>query len=315
MIYDIIIIGAGISGLTAAVKLREAGKSCLVLEKSRGLGGRMATRRRDDAVFDHGAQYLTAKSEEFSSLVENAKAQGILREWFTSDSGNTRYCGSSGMTSLPKFIAGDLEIRRQTKVIRLDRSADTWTVQTDSGDNFMARKLLLTAPLPQSIELLDTSGIPISSEDDTILRRVEYTKCLAFMLLLNQPVEISQSGYLESGQDGPVKVIADNFTKGVSDTPAITIHMSPDFSRENYELPPADAFEKLQEHFDDRIVRTLVSWNSHRWGYALCLNPIPARSYTISNLGLHFCGDSFFASKIEGAYLSGSNVAEHIQMT
>lgn len=37
--FSVIVIGAGISGLTAALKLREAGVSCLVLEKNDGVGG------------------------------------------------------------------------------------------------------------------------------------------------------------------------------------------------------------------------------------------------------------------------------------
>ena len=53
---DCIIIGAGIAGLLAATMLNRANMSVRILDKGRGLGGRMATRRQDGAVFDHGAQ-------------------------------------------------------------------------------------------------------------------------------------------------------------------------------------------------------------------------------------------------------------------
>jgi len=42
------IIGAGLTGLTAASLLRDAGVEITVFDKSRGLGGRLSTRRTRD---------------------------------------------------------------------------------------------------------------------------------------------------------------------------------------------------------------------------------------------------------------------------
>ncbi|MFM8721078.1 MAG: FAD-dependent oxidoreductase, partial [Chthoniobacterales bacterium] len=69
MIHDTIVIGAGLAGLAAAGRLRKAGQDVLVLEKSRGLGGRAATRRWDGLPVDHGAQFFTARSEDFRDQV------------------------------------------------------------------------------------------------------------------------------------------------------------------------------------------------------------------------------------------------------
>ena len=56
------IVGAGLSGVTCAASLHEQGISVRVFEKSRGIGGRMATRRTPAGLhFDHGAQYFTAR--------------------------------------------------------------------------------------------------------------------------------------------------------------------------------------------------------------------------------------------------------------
>ncbi|MEM7652453.1 MAG: FAD-dependent oxidoreductase, partial [Pseudomonadota bacterium] len=59
------IIGAGISGLAAADRLRLSGHSVTLFDKSRGVGGRMATRRSDHGSFDHGAQYFTVRDGRF----------------------------------------------------------------------------------------------------------------------------------------------------------------------------------------------------------------------------------------------------------
>ena len=60
---SIAIIGAGLSGLSCANALAEAGASVHVFDKGRGPGGRTSTRRVEvDGArlsFDHGAQYLS----------------------------------------------------------------------------------------------------------------------------------------------------------------------------------------------------------------------------------------------------------------
>ena len=55
MTERIAIIGAGLAGLSAARALTAAGHTPVVFEKSRGLGGRLATRRTEFGPIDHGA--------------------------------------------------------------------------------------------------------------------------------------------------------------------------------------------------------------------------------------------------------------------
>ena len=54
------IVGAGMAGLSAAREMRRRRPDLMITiyEKSRGFGGRVATRRRDGFVFDHGAQVI-----------------------------------------------------------------------------------------------------------------------------------------------------------------------------------------------------------------------------------------------------------------
>ncbi|MFN6068758.1 MAG: FAD-dependent oxidoreductase, partial [Pseudanabaena sp.] len=52
---DVIVIGAGMSGLICAQQLKQAGLDVTIVEKSAGLGGRMATRRLQGTWVDHGA--------------------------------------------------------------------------------------------------------------------------------------------------------------------------------------------------------------------------------------------------------------------
>ncbi len=61
--FDNIIIGAGLAGLHLCSHLKK--DETLIIEKSRGVGGRMATRRINDLPVDHGVQYI---SKEFTFI-------------------------------------------------------------------------------------------------------------------------------------------------------------------------------------------------------------------------------------------------------
>src|SRR4028118_2371524 len=56
--FDVAVIGAGMAGLSCAQRLRQAGYSVAVVEKSRGAGGRVATRRVQGPRAAHGGCYL-----------------------------------------------------------------------------------------------------------------------------------------------------------------------------------------------------------------------------------------------------------------
>ncbi len=78
---EILILGAGMTGLSAATELQRAGRRVLVLDKGRSVGGRMATRRMGEAVFDHGAQFMTARSARFQATLGDMVENGAVVEW------------------------------------------------------------------------------------------------------------------------------------------------------------------------------------------------------------------------------------------
>ncbi|MDC0887938.1 NAD(P)-binding protein [Porticoccus sp.] len=75
------IIGAGISGLSCAKALEQAGYDVEVFDKGRNLSGRMATRRNDLSEFDHGAQYFTAKHPAFIQEVDRWIGADVAQVW------------------------------------------------------------------------------------------------------------------------------------------------------------------------------------------------------------------------------------------
>ena len=76
----IAVIGAGLSGLVFARTLN-ADTKVVIFEKSRGFGGRMATRRAELLEFDHGAQFFTAKGDPFQNFLKPFMDVGIVKVW------------------------------------------------------------------------------------------------------------------------------------------------------------------------------------------------------------------------------------------
>ena len=172
---DIVVVGAGLSGLTAARSLQEKGHKVIVLDKGRGLGGRMATRRitapdGSVALFDHGAQFFTVRNPVFQQLVDQWIADGIVREWcrgFVADDGHPRYVANNGMAALTKHIAQGLDVRTSTLVFAVkpcDADPKKWTVVIDDNSRIDCDAVLMTCPLPQSYSLTVTTGVELPQD-------------------------------------------------------------------------------------------------------------------------------------------------------
>ncbi|WP_206603161.1 FAD-dependent oxidoreductase [Leptolyngbya ohadii] len=121
---DVAVIGAGLAGLTCAQQLRQAGYRVVVIEKSRGLGGRAATRRLMTTCADHGLRYLESQGERSQIFIDRLLQAGVLVPWtektHTLNSAGVitvdpevhpRYAAPNGMSAIAKELAIHLEGR------------------------------------------------------------------------------------------------------------------------------------------------------------------------------------------------------------
>lgn len=319
----IIIIGAGLSGLVAARELQRAGYEVLVLEKSAQAGGRMATREIGDAVFDTGAQFFTARSEEFKNALANWMKNGIAREWFAGypspenkkprDS-YPRFCGVRGMKGIAEFLARELEIHFQTEIKTLRYKNKFWTARAASGGEYSGDFLILTAPIPQSLSLFDSCDQVLPAPAQAALESVEYQPCFAVLATLKNAAKLSAPGALYVDGE-PIAWLADNFCKGISSQAgAVTIHSTGKFARENFEADENFIAEKLlsaaQKHFDAPL--QIEDFQVRRWRYSKPQNALEEGAIFISDLNLCFAGDGLNGAKIEGAFGSGLAAARKI---
>ena len=320
-----IVVGAGISGLLAARELQAEGWCVTVLDKGRSVGGRMATRRVGEGNFDHGAQFFTVRGERFAGLVEGWLAAGAAEEWARgfadatgehSEDGHPRYRGSDGMTSIPKHLACGLDVHTGEKAVRVEPSGDGWEVACESGLRVAGAALLLTAPVPQSLELAESGGYALPERVRGQLQEVSYDPCLALMALLDSPVGVPEPGGMQIKGE-PLDWIGDNRRKGISQAPAITIHAGPGWSRDHFEDDEPGITHSLLSLAGDQLGTDLepltVDTSLVRWRYSWVTNSHPELFLSASDgPPLLFCGDAFGQPKVEGAALSGLAAADRL---
>ncbi|MDQ3652812.1 MAG: FAD-dependent oxidoreductase [Acidobacteriota bacterium] len=334
--HSCVVVGAGMSGLMAARTLQAGGVRVKVLDKGRGVGGRLATRRSGVGVFDHGAQFFTVRDENFQRLVDELIDAGIVSVWCRGfadetgaarDDGHPRYFAHGGMTAMAKYLARGLDVQTGVRITALTKHVDDWELIAESGETWRAGNLILTSPVPQSLQLLATRGIALPSKIGSALEAITYDPCIALLVLLDagtsgvpEPGGVKIARYFGDANASPAPVegeplawLADNHRKGISpDASAVTIHAGPDFSRAHFAEDDETVTQLIIEAASLRWIdrRKVREAQVKRWRYSKPVHVYPERCLMIPELSLAFAGDAFGAPRIEGAALSGLAVAD-----
>jgi renalase len=169
------VVGAGLSGLAAARELTANGHEVIVFEKSRGLGGRLASRRAEGTVVDHGSPVIAAPpGSALRALVDELDiddrvdlADGIAF--------------SGGATRLPKLMASALDVRRGVRLTALRGATASFELGDEQGNSHgSVDAVVVTAPAPQAADLLERS--PESAERVNALRALPYAPAVMVLL-------------------------------------------------------------------------------------------------------------------------------------
>ncbi|MGI9241125.1 MAG: NAD(P)/FAD-dependent oxidoreductase [Verrucomicrobiales bacterium] len=315
---DCIVVGAGIAGLMAARTLHDAGLKVRVLEKGRGLGGRMASRRRDGATFDHGAQFFTVRDPRFEFWVEQWLRAGAAVPWYDLPKSGRHFRAAPGMTGIAKHVAQGLNVETQRKLNRVRHSTDrspSWEVETAEHGSYHARALILTPPVPQSLELLDAGEFRLPPASRARLEELRYHRCIAAMAILDRPSAITDhSGALKLDGE-PIQWIADNQRKGVSpDVPSVTIHSTPAFAERHWDHENSERIPILLDAAATHLGANVVSSDGHRWGFSQPISAYGEEAFFDGQRNLAIAGDGLVGGRVEGAVLSGLAAAGAIRL-
>jgi predicted NAD/FAD-dependent oxidoreductase len=317
--WDTIVIGAGISGLAAAGILEAAGQRVCVLDKGRGVGGRATRRRTASAVFDHGAQFIRAHSPAEAAALRDWEDMTVVRQWTSSLEHPTRgtvkgpiYVGRGGMNCLAKYLAAGLTVAPGVEVVEIRPATGGWVVGDTNRRQFTASSVVLTSPVPQSLNILEDIRAFFAPELLSRLENVRYEPCFAVLAEFGERTTLPEPGAIWPGH-GPVAWIADNWAKGISPVPgSVTIHASVEYSVAN--------MEKGVDEVGEELLAACAEWlpniapkmtQTHRWRYGRP-SVLDGSPYLLTGISgpLVFAGDAFGGGNVMGAYTSGLAAAD-----
>ncbi|MBK1646452.1 deoxyribodipyrimidine photolyase [Thiocapsa imhoffii] len=304
----IAIIGSGMTGLACARKLTDAGYKTVVIDKGRGVGGRLSTRRtRDGWQFDHGAQYMTASSPVFQTLLEQAMSDGAAAEW--ADGGDRQHIvGVPGMSGLASYLSRGIEIRQGVEVAALQATARGWALSLPEGATLFDR-VVVTVPAPQLSGLLGPTH-PITQA----VAEVRLVPCLTLMAVLAP--DFKSPFISEVDSEAPLAWIAHDSSKpGRAELNCWVAQASASWSAAHLECDPDAIVARMLPLLCARLSTGMDAVRhaaAHRWRYARVTVPL-GRPFVRDPSGtLYAGGDWCLGARVEAAWTSGEAIARSI---
>lgn len=315
----IAIIGAGIAGLRLARLLSERADVQL-FEKSRGLGGRMSTRRAEAFQFDHGAQYFTAHGVAFQRFLRPFLEDGTVAQWTprlvtlggaeeSPEWTAPRYVARPGMNGLCKAMAGGLSVSLQNRIARIERhGSETWQLTNENGEVCGRFDWVFsTAPAEQSARLMPPSFSQKQALDDARM-----LGCYSLMLGGLDTTDLPWDAAIV--EHSPIAWIAVNSSKpGRPDASSILCQSRNDWAEHHLEDDPGEVQAKLLTAFKDvtGVPPDKASYISlHKWRFANVEKAAgkPCLFDAVNRLGA--AGDWCGAGRVEAAFDSATALAE-----
>jgi renalase len=337
---DIAIIGAGIAGLTCAQQLQQAGKTVVLIDKSRGLGGRLATRRLAGTHADHGVCYLRAKGDYrsdqlrqgFQHWLDELVTAGILRIWTDgihnlSPAGELQpptniapcYAAPLGATSIAKYLGRDLEVIGDRLITAISPIDNGWQLSSSDPEwSLTAAQVIIATPPAQALAIAREN---IDSACVQQLSSVGFSRSITAIAVYPTNQQIAAAAIPWRGIqciDHPTLAwIGLDSSKQLAPTnPVLVIQSSAAFAAQHFDAPDLVAIGQQLLAAADPVIQPLHSpelVQVHRWGYAFAQNPLSIQFLTAQTAApLYFGGDWCGGNRVESAYQSGLAIADHI---
>ena len=319
---QIAIIGAGVAGLAAASQLLP--DSYQLFEKSRGPGGRLASKRIDSMRVDIGAQFFTVRDPAFAACVEHAMALHYVAEWtprvgvfrkqqpISSPDQQTRYVGRPYMNSFSKYLSKNIDVNTGWEVDSIVRKDSKFLVTKADGSAYTADKVLITAPINQMLNMLCDFDLELIS------RRFAMAATWTAVVASNAQLKSNDGGPLDAvfGGDHPtIDFITSEVSKPSRESNLIVIHSKPNWAQDNLEKTSQEICADFSQQLSDIFKIQCAPVLAHRWRFARPLDPKISTQKGIYKVekGLWIAGDYLAGGRVEGAFLAGREAGQRIR--
>jgi len=290
-----------LAGLVCASRLQSAGRSVQIIEKSGDIGGRLATRRRREGCWNHGASDLQPKPGLFKAFLDTRCEDGSARS-----SGGV-YQGVPDMRELLRPVSAGLRIAFRTRVVEFQRRRGAWWVTSGTGSQFGPfAALVFCIPAPQVVGLFRRSGSSVPAG----LERVEFEPCWVGLLSFSE-----QHGTLPVSSAlprSPVTRIERRRSPGQVRGETWVVRTSPVWTREHLELDRARVAAliaaELEHQTGERLQTDSIS--AHLWRYARNIVPLGRSHVWLPDDRLGIAGDWCLGPNAEHAFASANSVAD-----
>ncbi len=318
----IAVVGAGLAGLACAQSLRDAGNVVRGFEKSRGAGGRMATRRTDHGTYDHGAQYFTVRAPAFRAAVERWLAHGViapyagrivnLQDGVTSTLSHPgqRYVATPAMPAVCRALAADMDIDFECQITAVTPGEQGWRLSWEEGGESGFDAVVLAIPAAQALPLC--TAVP---ELAAQVSQGGHAPCWAAMVRYEAPLPLEfDAAFVADSMIG--WVMRDGSRPGRAAGERWVLHANAEWSKAHLEDGAETVAPLLIEAFHAAagIRAEPVESRAHRWRFALS-GGLNAGSFWDAGRRIGVCGDWCADGRIEGAYLSGTGLAARLIST
>ena len=327
----IAVIGAGVSGTACAASLHRAGEQVSLFEKSRGAGGRMATRHASwtdgqgtpqSVDFDHGAPWFSARHPRFRAALARAEHAGAAHAWqpkvhaaWPAPRLRPSFVAVPHMPALCRHWLGDLPLHTGQAVQRLQRDTAGWHLVLEGGGCAGPfDQVMLAMPPAQAAVLL--AGHQDAWADELVALRMH--ACWTLMAVTN---DLDWPWDAADIDRGPLARVLRNDRKPGRQPhlghASWVAHATPAWSAAHLESDPLQAAQALATALAALLPAGPLRWHyraAHRWRYAVPADAAPRGPECLfdGELGLGVCGDFFGAGDVEAGWRSGDELADTV---